>query len=92
MTCPRCSSPLRPDVRQGVALHHCTCGNVAAPRLARLLDGLASLGAAGAMRNAGRQLAAERDAVAAAESRLASLRPAGGEHPRLARPGPLRAA
>ncbi len=92
MTCPRCSSPLSAAVRHGGGLHHCTGGSVAVPRLARLLDGLAGLGAAGAMRNAARQLAAERDAVAAAESRLAALGPAGAEHRLLEGAGPRRAA
>jgi hypothetical protein len=45
----------------------------AAPGLARLLAGLAGLGAVGAARNAGAQLAAEREAVAAAEARLARV-------------------
>jgi hypothetical protein len=65
-----------------VAPHHCTGASVAVPRLARLLDRLASLGAAGAVRNAGSQLAAERIAVATAESRLAALGPARPERAR----------
>ena len=43
------------------------------PGLPRLLSGLAGLGAVGATRNVGEQLAAERAAVAAAEARLAAL-------------------
>ena len=62
-------------------------GSSATPRLVRLLHGLAGLGAVGATRNAGEQLAAERAAVAAAEARLVAV---GGL--RLERAEPQRAA
>ena len=64
-----------------------TSGSSTAPGLARLLNGLAGFGAVGATRNVREQLVAERDAVAAAEARLARFERTPLEHAR-----PQRAA